>query len=143
MTDGAGEIDPQIEALLRADAGVIAAFGAKKVRLYNLAPPASAGSVFPYVTVGLGHTLAYPSSKGGDYEATLHVWSRPDPRSTAEAAAIAAALVAALDDIDPSQLPMASFQLVQSRWLDTQLLEDPDGMTVHGVVRLELSYDPA
>jgi hypothetical protein len=38
---------------------------------------------------------------------------------------------------------MASFQLVQSRWLDTQLLEDPDGMTVHGVVRLELSYDPA
>lgn len=143
--DAGGEIRAAIEPLMRADPGVVAAFGSSKVRIYNAAPPASANAPFPYVTLGLMHVVAepYEGVDSGNAEWAIHVWSRPDPRSTDEAGAILGAVRAFLAGLAPDTVTLADFTLVQLRWIDTQLLEDPDGMTIHGVLRFEISYDPS
>ena len=146
MSGDAGvEIRAALAPLMRQDGGVIAAFGASKPRIYNQAPPASARSPFPYVTLGLMHVLAepYEGIDSGDAQWMIHVWSRPDPRTTDEAAAIAGAVRDFLANLAPDTVELADFALVQLRWIDTQILEDPDGMTLHAVLRFEISYDPS
>lgn len=144
MSDAAALISAALDPIIRGDPGVVAAFGSNRVQVYNLPPQASRASPFPYITIGLGHIVdePYEGIDGGNYEWQGHVWSRPTPRSTAEAARLASAVKAAVVNGAPD-LDLPGFRVCQALPLDTQYLEDPDGMTLHAVVRVEISYDPA
>ena len=143
MSDASAAIAAALDPLLRNDAGVIAAFGAKRVMIFDLPPPASVNAGFPYITTGDGHQVdqQYEGFDSGELTVQLHVWSRPSPRSFAEVKPIAAAAKAAISNL--AALALTGFRLVDALPLDTQYLEDPDGLTVHAVVRVTISYDPA
>jgi hypothetical protein len=142
MSDAAGAIMAALDPLLRADAGVIAAFGAAKVRLYDLPPQASAVSLFPYITLSDAHQVdqEYEAIDASETVAQLHVWSRTDPPGTAEVKRIAAAVKAATSNLD--DLMLTGFRLIDALPLDTMYLTDPDGVTVHAVIRIQYSTDP-
>lgn len=142
MADRLGELQDAMMAVLRADPGVAAAFGGNKVRIFDLPPQASASSPFPYITLADAHdtALAADCLDSGDVAAQIHVWSRTSPSSTREAKRIAAAAVDALKGPDALDR-MASNRLVDALPLDTIVLQDTDGQTVHAIARLQVSVD--
>lgn len=140
MSDPAGELLVAVEAVLRADAGVAAAFPRGRVRLYDL-PPQNAP--LPYITLADAHATDFIAEglDGAETVLAVHVWSRTDPPGTAEAKAIAAAVKAALTNLP--ELDMPGHRLADDALpLDTLYLQDADGQTVHAVVRVQFSTDP-
>lgn len=144
MSDASGLIVAALDPLLRADAGVIAGFAAKPVQILDLPPPATLNLPFPYVTLGDGDQVdqQYEGLDAGEFLWQGHVWSRPSPRAFAECRRIAAAVKAAASNLGADGLALAGFRLIDALPLRTQYLADPDGLTVHGVVRIQFSYDP-
>ncbi|MEI9964380.1 MAG: DUF3168 domain-containing protein [Caulobacteraceae bacterium] len=124
---------------LRGDAGVALAFGAQRVKVYDL-PPVNAAE--PYVVIGEDAVdpLVAEGFGGVQVLTSLHVWSRTTPPGFAECKAIAAAAldaVAAIDAVDGWRLdfdPTAGGQ---------RFLPDADGLTAHGVLTVGWTASPA
>ncbi len=70
------------------------------------------------------------TEEGAEHRLTLDVWSRQ--RGMSEAHAIAGAIRAALND---AALTLDGHALVNLRFETADIARDPDGITVHGVVR--------
>ncbi len=129
MTTASLDLQAAVFARLLADADLLAALGGP--RIFDGAPR---GTDFPYVTLGAAGQADWSdgSAKGGDVSLTLHVWSRQGGKK--EAWAIAGLLMRLLHD---EPLALADHQLVTLRVAFAEVRRDPDGITEHGVVRLE------
>ena len=82
----------------------------------------------------------YDGLGSGDLTWFCDVWSRPAPRSFVELRALCPAIVKAVLVEDALQLP--SFTLGEIVPSAIQYLEQPDGMTVHGLIEVTFPYDP-
>ena len=90
------------------------------------------GGTFPYVTFGqsLARDWSTGTETGAEHVLTLHVWSRSPGKK--EAQAIMRALRQALHD---QPLALEDHRLVNLRHEFSDTSRDPDGETVHGIVR--------
>lgn len=114
---------------LLADAGVTDLVGAE---IYDR-PPETAG--FPRITFG----PAEEDEDGGDdlgvevHAIQIDIWSRYQGGAK-ECKAISGAIKKALDGVEPD---MGEYALSFWRIDGVRYLDDPDGATTHGVVRVE------
>ncbi len=129
MTTASLDFQAAVVARLLADADLLAALGGPHI--HDGAPR---GTGFPYVTLGAAGQADWSdgSAEGGDVSLTLHVWSRQGGKK--EAWAIAGILMRLLHD---EPLALADHHLVTLRVAFAEVRRDPDGITEHGVVRLE------
>lgn len=114
-------------AALGADATLIGLIGAG--RIHDGAP--QSGS-FPYLTFGqsLARDWSTATDVGAEHVLTLHVWSRSPGKM--ETQAIVRAVRQALHD---RPLTLEDHRLINLRHELSDTVRDPDGETVHGIVR--------
>ena len=101
-------------------------------------PPAAAP--FPYITLGQTVSLDWSTGTedGTEHSLTLHVWSRAD--SAAEVREIMQALRTLLHN---QPLMLDDHDLVNLRHEFAEARIDPDGETMHGIVRYRAVTEPA
>ncbi|PWR19148.1 DUF3168 domain-containing protein [Zavarzinia compransoris] len=128
--DASLAVQGAVFALLAADSGLGALIGP---RLHDRRPE---GAGFPHVVIGEASCLPDDSCTraGQVHVLTLHAWSRY--RGRAEAKRILAAMTAALH----RQVPVlgGAHACVQARVTYGAVLDDGDGVTTHGVLRLRV-----
>ncbi len=146
MSDPAAVLRPALKDWYRTDAGVIAAFGVKAVKVFSQLPPINEKP--PYVLIP-GLLIEDDSADCLDavqVPLDIDVWSLTSPPGFAEAELIAAAVrasTARLADTNSPAFTIAGFRVVAVQAGRTQYLTDPsDGKTVHAVVGATLSIDP-
>lgn len=143
MSDPASALRPVLEAALRADAGVNAAFQGKRVKIYGSLPPVNAAAPYIYLA-----GLSCDDRLADCYDAAtvslqIDVWSLTDPPGFDEAERIAAAVKACLATMTTAPPALVGHRIVSVLPLSTDYLTDPsDGMTVHAVIRADLTIDP-
>jgi uncharacterized protein DUF3168 len=105
-------------------------------RIYANPPPAAQ---FPYITVGQTVNLDWSTGTedGNEHSLTLHVWSRAD--SGAQVHAIIQAIRATLHN---QVLDLEDHHLVNLRHEFDEARVDPDGETMHGIVRYRAVTEP-
>jgi hypothetical protein len=115
-------------AALSADAGVQAVLG-DSPRIFDKPPGAAA---LPYLLIGDGTEEEWgtASDDGAEHALTLHAWSRAGGRK--EARDILAAVYSALHD---TSLTVSGFNLVNLRFVLSQVLVEADALTYHGIAR--------
>ena len=138
MSDISGPLQTAAAAALRADAGVISAFGPNPVQIFDIVPD---NAVEPYLALGLAQVLPI-QAEGFDLSETdypVHVWSRPSPPGLAEAQAIAAAVRSCM-----LGARVAAGGLVYDALpVRTVALVDPsDNRTVHVIVTTRFTTAP-
>lgn len=129
MMAAALDLQAAVMARLAADADLLAALGGAKI--HDGAPR---GTDFPYVTFGTAGEADWSdgTTAGGEVSLTLHVWSREAGKR--EAWRIAGLLMRLLHD---APLSLADHALVTLRVAFAEVRREADGITEHGVVRLE------
>ncbi len=114
-----------------------AALSAAQLRAYDT-PPADAE--FPYVTIGDEQIVDDGSACGAAWEvfADVHVWSRAVSGSRSE-------LKTLMAQIEPllGGLSLPGFRVVVQHLQTARALNDPDGLTKHGVMTFRYLIDPA
>ena len=114
------------------------AFAAGKKAIYDRTPQAAApedNSAFPYIVIGDDTAAEWDTddSAGQETKITLHVWSRY--RGKRETKQILDALYAALHN---ATLTVTGHLALYCYWEFHESLEDPDGVTQHGVTRYRI-----
>jgi hypothetical protein len=134
MANAAWALQQAIFSALTGDAGLVALLGG--ARVYDDVPTRAA---FPYVTFAQSQERDWStgSEDGGEHSLTLHVWSRGGGRR--ETQAIMAHVRALLHDVP---LSLAGFRLVNLRHEFSDARRDPDGETLHGIVRFRAVTEP-
>lgn len=101
-------------------------------RVYDRVP---ASPVFPYVTVNVDDVTEDDDGCGKHWIAavSVHAWSRSGNRR--EAFQINSAVRTALDAVTSA----AGYRLNYAQFRQARMLDDPDGLTSHGVVVYEYS----
>lgn len=124
-----------LHSLLSSDVAVQAVLGTP-ARLYDNPPE---DPVFPYLTYGPMRS----SDIGGDeadiqtHTLTLHLWSRYGGR-----AEVIDAISAVISALGKSQSNNDNdIHIVRSQVLYTDIFRDPDGQTLHGLIRFLLTTD--
>ena len=105
-------------------------------RIYSQAPPAAQ---FPFITLGQTVNLDWSTGtdEGAEHSLTLHVWSRAD--GAREVHEILEMIRTVLHD----QLPaLENHYLVNLRHEFMGARLDPDGETMHGIVRYRAVTEP-
>ena len=130
VPDAALALQSALFARLMADGNLLALCDG---RIHDRRPESSA---FPHVVIGEANCVddGSKSRPGQVHSLTLHVWSRY--RGKAQAKQILAALGAALH-CQPLTLGEGS-AWVNGRVTYSAVLDDPDGVTSHGVLRLRV-----
>lgn len=133
MTAPVMEIQKLIRDTLLADAAVTALV----TGVHDDVPAAAA---FPYVSFGPTQELPDDAEciAGSEFSIQIDVWSRKKGR--AECAALCFAVKKALHDVE---LELTEHALASIRMVSTRLFRDPDGITNHGVVTLQLLVEEA
>ena len=133
MTGAALALQKAVYAALTADPGVGALIGD---RIYDIAPREA---VFPYATVGRMTQTDWSTGTedGAEHRLALDVWSREHGKS--ECHAIAEAIRAVLHD---AALALDGHALVNLRMESVDTARDPDGITIHGVLRCRAVTEP-
>lgn len=105
-------------------------------RIYSNPPPAAE---FPYVTFGQTVNLDWSTGTedGNEHSLTLHVWSRAD--SAAQVHEIIDVLRMVLHN---QPLALDGHDLVNLRHEFNEARLDPDGETMHGIVRYRAVTEP-
>jgi hypothetical protein len=115
------------EAMLRSSTALRAAMGLDKARIYN--GPVPANAVLPYVVLGEDQILGddIECAESAEIHSTVHVWSRPEPPTAAEAKRIGDTLIGLL------KRPLVVGGYVVDEWQleSARYNTDPDGST-HG-----------
>lgn len=106
-------------------------------RIYSNPPPAAQ---FPYITLGQTVNLDWSTGTedGTEHSLTLHVWSRAD--NSIEVHEIIQVIRMVLHD---QPLALDDHYLVNLRHEFTEARIDPDGETLHGIVRYRAVTEPA
>ena len=137
MSDPSGQLFDALEPILRADAGVIAAFAGSPVRIYDV-PPRDAPT--PYVVLETVAPMAQLAEcvDGADTELTATVWVLADPPSRRAAMDLGAAVQAALTTLTALPGHTVHYALpVRSNYLI-----DADQKTAKGVVVVRFVTTP-
>ncbi len=131
----AREIAQALHSLLSSDVAVQAILGTP-ARLYDNPPE---DPVFPYMTYGPMRS----SDIGGDeadiqtHTLTLHLWSRYGGRAEViDAISVVTSALGQHQSISDDPI-----QIVRSQVLYTDIFRDPDGQTLHGLIRFLLTTD--
>lgn len=97
------------------------------------------GATFPMVTIGQEQVLdaGNTCSEGWEVFSDIHVWSRAPGR--VEAKRLIAAIVPRLNAI----AAIDGHTMLSVNVEGTRILDDPDGLTTHGVITVKLIIDPA
>jgi hypothetical protein len=142
-TSGAAlEIQRTIYETLRADVALTELLADNEFTtgsaVYDFAPQVDASensAKFPYVTIGEATEAEFDTDDtvGRESTITLHSWSRT--RGASEIKRVMDAIKAALHDAD---LTVAGEHVVLSLVEFAEVLQDPDGRTLHGVQRLRI-----
>jgi len=105
-------------------------------RIYSNPPPAAQ---FPFITLGQTVNLDWSTGTedGTEHSLTLHVWSRAD--SVAEVHEIIEVIRTVLHN---QPLTLDDHYLVNLRHEFTEARIDPDGETLHGIVRYRAVTEP-
>jgi len=105
-------------------------------RVYDRIP---ATAIFPYFQIGDIQTISDGADCLDSTElfVTLHIWSRAGGQE--ETRRLASAVRAALHEWLPE---LAGFRVVEHEHRDTRTLDDPDGVTSHGVMTFRALIDP-
>lgn len=121
------ELQGAVVARLKADAALAAIIGA---RVYDNVPSAAQ---FPYVS--LGYWQETPEDvdciEGAEIFGRIDVWSR----SVGKVEALRAA-EAVRSAMHHAEMDLTSNALVELEWVRTDVLNDPDGLTVHAIVEV-------
>ena len=133
MTHPSLSLQKAVYAALVADAGVGALIGD---RVFDAAPRNAA---FPYATFGDARAADWSTGTeaGAEHRLVLHVWSRE--RGKAECWATLEAIRNVLHD---AALDLDGHALVNLRLEATDVGQDRDGITWHGVARLRAVTEP-
>lgn len=105
-------------------------------RIYSEAPPAAQ---FPFITLGQTVNLDWSTGtdEGTEHSLTLHVWSRAD--GAREVHEILEMIRNVLHD---QLLALEDHYLVNLRHEFMEARRDPDGETMHGIVRYRAVTEP-
>ena len=105
-------------------------------RIYSQAPPAAQ---FPFITLGQTVNLDWSTGtdEGAEHSLTLHVWSRAD--GAREVHEILEMIRTVLHD---QLLALEDHYLVNLRHEFMEARLDPDGETMHGIVRYRAVTEP-
>jgi len=105
--------------------------------IYSNPPPAAE---FPFITIGQTVNLDWSTGTedGNEHDVTLHIWSRAD--SALEVYEITEIVRNLLHD---QALTLDGHDLVNLRHEFSQARIDPDGETLHGIVRYRAVTEPA
>ncbi|WP_374292760.1 DUF3168 domain-containing protein [Paenirhodobacter enshiensis] len=125
------ELQKAIRAALVADGGVTALVPASKILDMNAAPAPN-----PSIILGESQVIDNGSSLAGDHAQiihTLHIWK--EEASLVGVKGIASAIRGAL--AGRLSLP-APYHVAGQKVASARFLRDPDGVTSHGVVTLEV-----
>lgn len=127
MADRSLELYAALYAALAADAALTALIGASKV--FDIVP---ANAAAPYVVIGDETAIDAGSSliDAQEHTITVHVWS--EQPSTKQCKAIQAAVRAVLHE---ARLTLSAGTLCNLRCEYKETMRDPDGISVHGVLR--------
>jgi Protein of unknown function (DUF3168) len=134
MPSSSHALQHAIFSALSANTQLTTVLGA--ARIYDQVPqPAE----YPYVTFGQSSVrdADVALSAGDEHVVTLHVWSRA--RGRAETHAVIDQLRAALHD---QSLSLIGHRLINLRHDFSEARRDPDGETIHGIVRLRAVTEP-
>lgn len=146
MSDPSGPLRLALEPWLRADAGVIAAFAGKPVKVFNKLPPIDAKAPYLFIAGFFVLPELADCMDNAEVDVQVDVWSLTNPPGFAEAERLAPAVVSAMQDTeDTGQSPAFSvtgWRVVSALPVSTTYLTDPsDGKTVHAVTLTRLSLD--
>ena len=140
MSDITAALKRAIATALRADADIIAAFGANGVRIVDIP---EANELPPFLACGPPSAVLPVFAEGFDLseiDYPVHIWSLTAPPSTSEAEVFAVAVRAVLLTVEVS-VGGRTYAVVPVR---TEYLIDPsDGRTVHAVVTSRFTTAPA
>jgi hypothetical protein len=132
-TDPSLSLQKAVVAILKADATMAAIVGG---RIYDGVPT---DAVMPYVSLGLFQMI--PDSgdclNGGEAIIQLDGWALGP--ATVQAKQLGAAIAYALDQ---SELTLEGQHFVSMQVTETQYMRDPDGITAHAVVMLQVWAEP-
>ena len=97
--------------------------------VYDTVPPNSA---FPYVSFGEDTVVDWSAAliDGEDFTLTLHAWDRARGRKS-----VREILATIKDTLHEQPLTVSGRTLVELRFDFSTVLDDPDGQTIHGVIR--------
>ena len=134
MASSGWELQKAIFAALTADTSLTTLLGG--ARIYDDVPR---GADLPYVTFGQSTVRDWSTGTDPGFEHlfTLHVWTRVNGERQAHQ--IMTALLAALHD---RALALTGFRLVNLRHELSDSFRDPDGETIHGIVRYRAVTEP-
>jgi Protein of unknown function (DUF3168) len=134
MSSSALALQQAIFTTLVANPALTAVLGAQ--RIYDQVPqPAT----YPYVTFGQSTVRSSDTSTlaSDEHVVTLHVWSRARGRQETHAAIDT--IRSALHD---QPLALEAHRLINLRHDFSEARRDPDGETVHGIIRLRAVTEP-
>lgn len=147
MSDPSSELRPALRTWIKADTEVVAAFGAREVKVFAFIPKPNTAS--PYVVISGFFNEDEEADCYGAVIANVQVdvWSLTTPAGFAEAEGIVEAVKASLkrteDTGDSPAFTLSNHRVVAVELVSTQYLVDPaDGLTVHAVITARLSIDP-
>jgi hypothetical protein len=101
------------------------------------APPR--GAAFPYIVVGddTQRDWSTATEPGSEHALAIHVWSRANGHR--EAKLVVEAVRGALDG---AELSVTGQALIDIRWIETNYTREPDGETLHAVLRFRAVLEP-
>jgi hypothetical protein len=134
MTAASGALQRSIYQALTSSPELTAVLGGD--RIYSNPPPAPP---LPYITLGQSVNLDWSTGTedGTEHSLTLHVWSRAD--STIEVHEIIQLIRMLLHN---QPLTLDDHYLVNLRHEFNEARLDPDGETMHGIVRYRAVTEP-
>ncbi|MBQ0817352.1 MAG: DUF3168 domain-containing protein [Methyloceanibacter sp.] len=134
MTAASWALQRKIYQALRNSSELTSLLGGD--RIYSQAPPAAQ---FPFITLGQTVNLDWSTGtdEGAEHSLTLHVWSRAD--GAREVHEILEMIRTVLHD---QLLALEDHYLVNLRHEFMEARLDPDGETMHGIVRYRAVTEP-
>lgn len=99
-------------------------------------PEGMPATSFPYCVIGNDTLAAWDTDDtvGGDVTVTLHFWSRSNGK-----AEVKALMGEAYALLNRAVLTKAGYNIVDCLWQFSDVMDDPDGQTKHGVQRYRLT----
>ncbi len=134
MASSAWELQKSIYASLIADSSLTGLLGGAQI--YDDVPR---GASLPYVTFGQSTVRDWSTGTdpGHEHLFTLHVWTRVNGERLAHQ------IMSALRDrLHDASLILTGFKLVNIRHEFSDSFRDPDGETIHGVIRYRAVTEP-
>jgi Protein of unknown function (DUF3168) len=129
------QLQQSVYAALSANAPLTALLGG--ARIFDDVPQATP---YPHVTLGQTSSSEYATGTedGEEHILTLHVWSQGGGRGEAQRI-----MGAIRDALHTASLTLTGHTLVGIRQQFADVRRDPDGVTIHGLVRYRAVTEPA